>query len=186
MWLAFVIAGLLAAAMLTLDSSINASAATVTTDFYRRFRPSARGEKHYLRVGRWFSPLFPLIMIGVALVIHFMRTETLMDIQTVVYPVVSAGLLSLFVLGFMTARVDSRAALIATVGTVFLVAVWVFLTTEWGEESFPYLAGRLPNEFWVGVLPYLFLIVVGYFLSLLLPRRPAKSLDNLTIWTSAP
>jgi len=113
-------------------------------------------------------------MIGVALVIYFMRTETLMDIQTVVYPVVSADLLSLFVLGFMTARVDGRAALIATVGTVFLVAVWVFLTTEWGEESFPYLAGRLPNEFSVGVLPHLFLIVVGYFLSLLLPRQESR------------
>ncbi len=182
----FVIAGLLASAMSTLDSSINASAAIVTTDFYRRFRPSARGEKHYLRVGRWFSLLFSLIMIGVALVIHFMRTETLMDIQTVVYPVVSAGLLSLFVLGFTTVRVDTRAALIATLSTVLLVAVWVFLTTGWGEKNFPYLVDRLPNEFWVGVLPHLFFVVVGYFMSFLLPRRPAKSLDNLTMWTSTP
>ena len=51
----FVSTGLLAAAMSTLDSTINASAATVTTDFYRRFRPSVGDEQHYLRVGRWFS-----------------------------------------------------------------------------------------------------------------------------------
>ena len=178
-----VISGLAAAAMSTLDSSINASAATVTTDFYRRFRSSARDERHYLQVGRCFSVLFSVIMIGVALVIHVMRTETLMDVQTVVYPVVSAGLLSLFVLGFITARVGTRAALIATVSTVLLVGVWVVLTTEWGERQFPDLASRLPNEYWIGVLPHIFLLAVGYLLSFLLPRRSGRSLENLTIWT---
>jgi len=179
----FVIAGLLAAAMSTLDSSINASAATVTTDFYRRFRPSARDERHYLRVGRWFSVVFSLIMVGVALVIHVMRTETLMDVQTVMYPVVSAGLLSLFLLGFLTVRVGTRAAFIATVCTVLLVGVWVFLTTKWGAERFPQLAGHLPNQFWIGVLPHLFLLAVAYLLSFFLPRRSDRSLENLTIWT---
>jgi len=179
----FVIAGLAAAAMSTLDSSINASAATVTTDFYRRFGRSERDERHYLTVGRWVSVLFSVIMIGIALLIHFMRTETLMDVQTVVYPVVSAGLLSLFLLGFMTVRVGSRAALIATVSTVLLVGVWVILTTQWGQESFPYLAGYLPNQFWIGVLPHLFLIAVGILVSLFVPRRSDKGLDNLTIWT---
>ena len=179
----FVIGGLLAAAMSTLDSSINASAATVTTDFYRRFRHSDRDERHYLLMGRWCSVLFSLIMIGVALLIHFMRTATLMDIQTVVYPIVSAGLLSLFLLGFMTVRVGTQAALIATLCTVSLVGIWVVLTTEWGAAAFPRIADRLPDEFWIGVLPHVFLLTVGYLLSLFLPRRSSRSLENLTIWT---
>ena len=179
----FVIAGLLAAAMSTLDSSINASAATVTTDFYRRFRPGAGDERHYLTVGRWFSLLFSLVMIGVALVIHLTRTATLMDITIVVYSVVSAGLLSLFLLGFFTVRVGSRAAGIATFGTVFMVAVWMLLTTDIGKAHFPYMAERLPNTFWIGVVPHLFLLAMGYLLSFLLPRRLANGLENLTIWT---
>ena len=182
----FVIAGMLAAAMSTLDSSINASAATVTNDFYRRLKPNAGDERHYLRVGRWFSVLFALVMIAVALTIHLMRTETLMDVQTVVYPVVSAGLLSLFLLGFMTVRVGSRAALVATVCTVFLVGLWVVLTTTWGKARFPDLAVLLPNPFWIGVLPHVFLLAVGYLLSLFLPRRSEKGLENLTIWTKLP
>lgn len=180
----FVIAGLLAAAMSTLDSSINASAATVTTDFYRRFRPQAGDERHYLRVGRWASVLFGMIMIGIALMIHYSRTETLMEIQTVVYPVVSAGMLSLFLLGFLTVRVGSRAAAIATTATVLLVGTWTILITEFGKEQFPYLASLLPNQFWIGVLPHLFLILVAYLASFLLPRRAATGLENLTIWTS--
>ena len=178
----FVIAGLLAAAMSTLDSSINASAATVTNDFYRRFRSSQRDEKHYLYVGRVMSVVFSAIMIGVALIIHAMRTETLMDVQTIVYPVVTAGLLSLFLLGFMTVRVGSAAALIATVSTVLLVGVWTFLITETGKQQFPQLVGII-HPFWVGVIPHIFLIVFGYALSYCLPRRDGRPLDNLTIWT---
>mgnify|MGYP001472532152 CR=1 FL=1 len=178
----FVITGLLAAALSTLDSSINASAATVTNDFYRRFRSSQRDEKHYLYVGRVMSVVFSAIMIGVALIIHAMRTETLMDVQTVVYPVVTAGLLSLFLLGFMTVRVGSAAALIATVSTVLLVGVWTFLITETGKQQFPQLVGII-HPFWVGVIPHIFLIVFGYALSYCLPRRDGRPLDDLTIWT---
>ena len=67
----FVISGLLAAAMSTLDSGINASAATVTNDFYRRFNKVKKDEQHYLKFGRWISLVFGLIMIFVALFINF-------------------------------------------------------------------------------------------------------------------
>jgi len=178
-----VFSGLLAAAMSTVDSSINSAAATVTNDFYRRFQKTKRDETHYLKVGRFASIAFGLIMIGVALLIDFMRTKTLMEIQTVVYSVVSAGLLSLFILGFLTVRVGSRAAAIATAATVLLVASWVVLTTPWGERYFPDLTSRLPNKFWIGVLPHIFLLVFGYLVSLAFPRRSDASLENLTIWT---
>ena len=182
----FVISGLLAAAMSTLDSSINASASTATNDFYRRFLSPAADERHYLVVGRWLSVLFSANMIGVALLVDTMRTTTLMDVQTVVYPVVSAGLLSLFLLGFLTVRVGSRAASIATVTTVLMVGGWAYLATEAGHARFAYIADRLPDVYWIGVLPHVFLIVVGCLLSLLLHRRSDKSLENLTIWTKSP
>lgn len=182
----FVIAGLLAAAMSTLDSSINASAGTVTNDFYRRFFDDTATPRHYLRVGRLFSILFSAIMICVALTIHLMRTETLMDVQTLVYPVVSAGLLSLFLLGFLTLRVGSRAAAAATIGTVLLVTSWLLLDTAWASRTFPALVQYLPNNFWIGVVPHLFLILVGYAFSFLWPEashRQSDRLANLTIWT---
>ena len=182
----FVIAGLLAAAMSTLDSSINASAGTVTNDFYRRFYDNDATPQHYLFMGRLFSVLFSVIMICVALTIHFMRTETLMDVQTVVYPVVSAGLLSLFLLGFLTLRVGSKAAALATIGTVILVASWLVLDTDWASQQFPALVAYLPNTFWIGVLPHIFLIVAGYGFSFLFPPTPGNrhaALANLTVWT---
>jgi SSS family solute:Na+ symporter len=182
----FVIAGMLAASMSTLDSSINASAATVTTDFYQRFRPSAGDQRHYLRVGRAVSMFFAVVMIGVALLVHYAQTAeggTLMDLQTVVYPVVSTGILSLFLLGFLTRRVGSTAALIATAATLVLVAAWVYLNSVAGRESFPKLAGWLPDIFWLGVVPTVFLLAVGYLLGLAFPSPPEERLKDLTIWS---
>jgi len=106
-----------------------------------------------------------------------------MELQTFVYPICTAGLLSLFLLGFFTVRVGSVAALIATSSTVALVAMWVFLTTEMGKQAFPDLANSLPNPFWIGVFPHLFLLAIGYLLSYWHPHRSDQPLDNLTIWT---
>ncbi|MCH2202863.1 MAG: sodium/solute symporter [Fuerstiella sp.] len=182
----FVLTGMLAAAMSTLDSNINASAAILTNDIYRPFRRSQPDSRHLLLAGRLFSILFSIIMVTVALTIHFMRTETLMNVQTLVYPIVTAGLLSLFLLGFLTVRVGSTAALVATVSAVLLVAVWTVLTTEWGTRTFPNIAEQLPDAFWIGVLPHLFLLASGYGLSWIVPRRSATSLQDLTIWTRVP
>ena len=153
------------------------------SDFYRRFRRSITDEQHILRVGRGISIVLAVIMIGVAIFIDQTRTETLMEVQTFVYPICTAGLLSLFLLGFLTVRVGSTAALIATISTVALVAMWVFLTTEMGKQWLPGLADSLPNRFWIGVFPHLFLLAIGYPLSYWLPHRSDKPLDDLTIWT---
>lgn len=179
----FVIAGLLAAAMSTLDSSINASAATVTNDFYRRFFRSPRSERHYLRFGRWASLFFSVLMIVVALVIDYYRTETLLEMQTIIYPIVGGGLVSLFLLGFFCTRVGNTAALIATFSTLFLIIAWVLLDTDAGRNALPHLANVLPDNFWIGIIPYAFLLIFGYSLSFIVSREPGKNLAGLTIWT---
>ena len=188
----FVLGGLLAASMSTLDSSINSSAATVTTDFYRRFRRSVDDESHYLLVGRIASVFFATIMVCVSLAVHYTKTEeggTLMDFQTVVYPIVSTGILSLFLLGFLTRRVGSGAAGIATVSTLVLVVGWVWLDSVARRAPPPEHPGDLadfawlPDIFWIGVLSTVFLLVVGYGLAFLFPPPPKENVENFTIWT---
>lgn len=179
----FVIAGLLSAAMSTLDSSINASASTVTNDFYRRLMAPGRSEAHYLKVGRWLSVVFGVIMISLALFIHVTRTQTLMDLQTLVISIMSGGLLGLFLLGFLTRRADSRSVLIATVCTVLSVCIWVFATSETGQRLLPSLASVFPDKFWISVLSNVFIFALAYSLSRLLKGRPQKDLTGLTVWT---
>ena len=133
----FAVLGLLAAAMSTLDSIINAAAATATTDFYQRLWVTDRDPRHYELVGRLFSLLFGIIMVGSALAIHYSRqVKAIEDLQTMLMSIFGGGLLGLFLLGFLTRRVDSRAALIATVTTVAAVAVWLSLSSTWGQPCF--------------------------------------------------
>ena len=85
-------------------------------------------------------------------------------------------------MGFLTVRVGSQPAWMATVSTVILVATWVILTSSWAEREFPGLTGWIPNRYWIGVIPHLFLITMGYGLSWIFPAGKT-GLDNLTIWT---
>lgn len=179
----FVISGLLAAAMSTLDSGINASAATVTTDFYRRLVAPDRQERHYVTIGRWVSGFFGVVMIAIALVIHFTRTQTLQDLQATLISIMSGGLLGLFLLGLLTQRVDGRSALRATMTTLAAVCLWLFLDSELGSRLFPTIAGLLPDKFWVIVLANTFLFVLGVLLSYGSGRKPGRDLTDLTVWT---
>ena len=182
----FVVFGLLAAAMSTLDSSINAAAATVTTDFYGRLWSKDRSPEHYAMVGRLLSLFFGLVMIATALGIHASRSSAAVeDLQTMMLSILGGGLLSLFLLGFLTRRVDSRAACIATILTVLSVMTWLLLETPMGRRALPGLSSLLPDKFWVGVFANLLLFAVGYGVSLLLGNRPPKGQLGFTVWSVA-
>ncbi len=179
----FVLTGLLAAALSTLDSSINAVATTVTIDFYKRLWAKARDPRHYANVGKLVSLLFSVAMITSACAIHYARaSQTLDDLQRMLLSILGGGLLSLFLLGFVTLRVDSRAALIATVTTVVGVGGWLLMDTALGEKLFPNLAAAMPDNFWVSTFANLLLFGVGYSVSLLIVSRHDRDLSGLTIW----
>ena len=168
----FVLSGLLASAMSTLDSSINATAATVTTDFYRRLWVKDGDPIHYGKVGKLVSMLFSLVMITTACGIHFYRvSETLDDLQRMLLSVMGGGLLSLFLVGFVTLRVNSRAAMTATAVTVLSVAGWLLMDTPLGRGMFPGLAAAMPGNFWVSTFANLLLFGIAYFSSLLMGSR---------------
>ena len=176
-WAGFAITGLLAAALSTLDSSINAAAATVTNDFYRRLWVRNRSSQHYAFVGRLLSVAFGVIMIGAALTVHLSREgQAAEDIQTLLLSIASGGLLGLFLLGFLTRRVDSRAACVATVATFTTVTAWLVLDTfgiiDW-----------LPDKFWVGPFSNVLLFGVGYATSWVFGRKTERDLIGLTVWT---
>jgi solute:Na+ symporter, SSS family len=181
----FVIAGLLAAAMSTVDSSINAAAATVTNDFYRRFSPEDVDERHYLRFGRWISVGFAVTMIAGSLVIHFTRTQTLADLQTLIMSIMSGGLLGLFLLGILSKKVDNTSAICGVVVTLMGVLVWIGLDSELGHRLFPALGKRLPDQFWIIVFGNISVFVLGYGLSVARGVKPLQTIAGLTIGDSA-
>ena len=179
----FVIIGLIAAAMSTLDSSINAIASTVTNDFYRRLWRRDANEEHYGNFGRLMSLVVGCVMVFSGLVIHVSRTaEGVEDLQTKLLSILGGGILGLFLLGLLTRRATSRSAAIATALTLGVIISWVGLATETAGEWFPTLHAWVQDTFWVGVVSNPLLFGLGWLLGRL-SKTDQRSLARLTIWT---
>ena len=179
----FVIAGLIAAATSSLDSSINACASTTTNDFYRIIHNEDKNEKHYLVFGRWASVAFGVIMIALALLIHFTRTRTVQDLQAILGQVITAGLFALFMLGLITKKIGNKAALTATIVTVATACLWLFLDSGTGREMFPKIAPHLPVKFWFGTLLNIQLFTLAMVFGYAFKWYNKKDITDLSIFT---
>lgn len=175
-----VFAAIAAAAMSTVSSIVNSWAQILTNDFYRRLFVKDRDERHYLTMGRWFSFLVVAISTLASLIIHWTRSSALMDLQQLFMTVLSGGMLGLFLLGFLTRRVDSLSALIATAITASGVCFWLFVKSPAGRQVLPNVAAMLPDDFLINVLSNLFIFGFAYLFSLVFRRRSKKNLTGLT------
>jgi SSS family transporter len=105
------IAGVLAAAMSTVASSLNALASATTHDFYASLA-GRRDPRHLLVAGRWATIAWALVLAGGAL--SFRSTDTpVVELALSVASITYGGLLGLFVLGGLSGRVRQRHAIVA-------------------------------------------------------------------------
>ncbi|GMW02348.1 MAG: sodium:solute symporter [Candidatus Hydrogenedentota bacterium] len=176
-----VIAGVLAAAMSTLSSSINAISAVTVTDIYKRHLAPEKSEGHYIFAAKSLSFVSSIIMILGAYWLSVSETNTLQDSATILNSISAGGLLGLFMLGFLTMRGDGRAVFI---GIVFTVLFSGFMSLH--------ALGRLPeawslaiksnfDTYYTTIIGNCVMFTTGYLIGMLLPTR--RNLANLTIWT---
>ncbi|MDE1169734.1 MAG: sodium/solute symporter [Verrucomicrobium sp.] len=178
-----VLAGMLMASVSAINGSLNACAATATSDFYERFIAPGRPPRHYLSAGRWISCLFGAGMIGMALLVYWFRQSTLQDLQALMIMIITAGSFGLFMIGFLSRRVDNFSAAWATGLTVAGVSLWVFLQSDWARLRWPGLSPYLPNLFWLSVFSNVSLFALAWLIARLFNRRCRHSLTDLTIFT---
>jgi len=167
------VAGILAAAMSTISSSINALAGSMTHDLYATW--TGRSDPaHLLKVGRAFSAIWGLALIAGALFVY--RFSSGADTPVVVLAlsiasVTYGGLLGTYILAAQWDRATGRDAVGAVVASVAVMLVVLFSARLAGRSGFEWLApvGRLS---WVWYVPLgtLLTLVFGVALSYL-PRR---------------
>jgi SSS family transporter len=117
------IAGVLAAAMSTVSSSLNALASATTHDFYASLT-GRRDPRHLLVAGRWATVFWAVILAGGALSFHSTDTPVV-ELALAIASITYGGLLGLFVLGGLSARVRQRDAVLglAVATAVMLIVV---------------------------------------------------------------
>ncbi len=121
------VAGILAAAMSTLSSSINALASSVTLDLYAT-RTKPVSPRELLRVGRIFSAMWAFGLVGAALAFFAaagMSTPVVvlaLSIASITY----GGLLGTYILAGSWPRAQSRDVITAVVASVGMMLIVVF------------------------------------------------------------
>ena len=164
-----VIAGVFAAAMSSLDSSMNAVAAVVTTDVYRRFKPTA-DERRCLRLARWVTAITGAVGMAAALLMagYHQQIKSLWDVFLAVLGLMGGALAGMFILGIFTRRAHAVGVCIgAAAGSTAAILAWQFSPL---------------NSLLYGAVGLVTCVAVGYVASLLLPGRQ-NHLTGLTIHT---
>lgn len=157
-----VIAGVFAAAMSSLDSSINSMSTVITTDFYRRLRPNASNQT-YLRLAKVVTALLGIAGTAAALLMASYDIKSLWDIFLRIVGLFGGGLAGVFALGIFTRRANAAGALAGLVFSAAFLA-WVQANTHL-------------HFFLFGAAGMLSCAVTGYLVSLLLGRkRPLRGM----------
>jgi Na+/proline symporter len=113
------IAGVFAAAMSSLDSSMNSVAAAFTTDFYKRFRP-ADSESKYLVIARVVTVVIGGLGIVFALAMATWDINSLWSEFAKYIGLFGGGLGGLFILAIFTRRANSKGAMIGLLSSAVI------------------------------------------------------------------
>jgi SSS family transporter len=105
------IAGIFAAAMSSLDSSLNSVATALVTDWIRRFR-SRLSDASALVAARWITVVFGVVGTGMALLLSSAGIGSLLDLFREILGLFGGSLLGLFGLGILTRRANGTGALV--------------------------------------------------------------------------
>lgn len=126
-----VVAAIFAAAMSTLSSSLNSSAATALTDFYRPLMARGRSDAHYLKVSRGLTAMWGAVQIIVAIVAIAIE-QRVVDAVLSIASFTNGPILGLFFLGALTKRVGRVGALAGVAaGIAVMLLVWLGLNVSW-------------------------------------------------------
>ena len=148
-----VVAGVFAAAMSSLDSSIHSISTAVTTDFVRRFKPDLMPET-YLALARGLTVTFGMIGAATAMLMAAAEVEYLWDFFLGIMGLFGGTLAGLFMLAVFTKKVHTLHAWLGAV-TSISVLLYVKLATDLNSLLYGaigvatcFFAGFLSSRIW--------------------------------------
>lgn len=162
-----VIAGLFAASMSSLDSSMNSVSTVIVTDFYGRFKPGI-SDSVRLSLARWITGIVGVLGTGMALFMASFEIKSLYDMWMQLAALLGGGFAGVYALGMLTRRTHALGALIGAAASVVITVL---------------IKAYTPVHFMLyGVASILSCMLVGYLASILLPGKTVD-LQGLTVYT---
>jgi SSS family solute:Na+ symporter len=116
-----VLAAIFAAAMSSIDSSMNSSSTVCVEDFYRRLWRKDESDRHYLAVARILTLMWGVLAVAMALA--FRHVQYAQDTWSKVMSFSTTGVLALMILAFLPVRIRPAAAIAGWATAAASVAV---------------------------------------------------------------
>ncbi len=175
-----VIAALFAAAMSSVDSSLNCVATICLEDVYKRYVRPGADDARCLRLLRGLTVAWGVL--GTAAGLLFLQLvalhENALDLWWTIAGIFGAGMLGPFLLGAFVRRVSNTGAVVGVIASLIYIA-WATLARDL-PEAWRWLQCDL-HKFLIGVAGAGVLLVVGLAASLIWPSRPDRP-PPLTVW----
>ncbi len=171
-----VISAVLAAAMSSIDSSMNGTATVLTVDFYRRHFVTDKDDAHYLLVARYITTGLGVLVIVVAYALYGLGEESILDTMLMFVSIIAGGLGGFFLAGFLAHRVNARGAAVGLVFGVLVIAWSVASSSGWieGPWASPF------HEFITNVVGNAAVFVVAYLASLFFKKPEKEQIRGMT------
>lgn len=175
-----ILAAVLAAAMSTMDSGVNAMATVTVIDILKRYSTRERSDAFYLKTARWLSGFYTCAVIGCAIWYLDLEKDSIAHLSIVVGALFGGCVGGMFLVGFFTTRVDNRSAVIA-------MAIAILVNVYFVLDNF----NKIPEQLSLSVYSYYVVILVNIVFAVfaygiaLIRGKPPKDIDRLTVWTTA-
>ncbi len=168
------IAAIFAAAMSSIDTSLNSSATIVLSDIYKRFVRCEAGERESMTV--LYATTLAFGALGTTVAISLIGVKSVLDAWWILSGIFVGGMLGVFLLGLISRRAGSFAAIVGVVAGVAMI-LWMSLSpmpwwpVEWASFRCPL------HKFLIPVVGTATIVVVGLLVGLLVAGRGLQT-DN--------
>jgi SSS family transporter len=120
-----IVAAILAAAMANLSSSFNSLASSTLMDFYKPFICPKASDEHYLRLSRWMTVAWGVVLILVAILAR--QWGSVLEVGLTIASVSYGALLGIFLMGVLTKGANERGGMIGmTVSLTVMLLIQFF------------------------------------------------------------
>jgi solute:Na+ symporter, SSS family len=164
-----ILAGLFAASMSTLSSSISSSATMIVNDFYKTIKKSA-SDRECLLLGKWLTCILGLVGTGLAMYLITLNISSMFDLWNQMLALFGGGIIGVFGLGMFTKRANSYGAWAGTLASILVT--W-----------FVKIAALPINAMVYTPMAIVTCLVVGYIVSILTGGPRKDQIEGMTVYT---
>jgi Na+/proline symporter len=124
------VAVMIAAALSSKASELNALGTTTALDFYRHLKRGPADDAHYVKAAKWFTAAWGVFAIGFALFANFL--ENLIEAINILGSIFYGVVLGIFLVAFFLRRIGGTAVFAAAlIAQVIVIALYFSLTISY-------------------------------------------------------